>query len=144
MSQHRNTTLQQLFALRLKTARGNLSQAEFARFLGIKHQQTYQRYEGGQIPSGDILHQIAFRLGVKLDDLLPTEHASGAGNMGERTALFQMGDLSNDQLMECVNFLSGERKRAPEAFQRFVVPLFELLAKEIGDRARGETKEKRK
>jgi transcriptional regulator with XRE-family HTH domain len=67
---HRENSLGSAFAERLKTARGERSQAEFARFLGIKHQQTYQRYEAGQIPSGDVLHGIAIKLGVTMNELL--------------------------------------------------------------------------
>lgn len=58
------------FAESLRSARGNRSQAEFARYLGIKHQQTYQAYESGRVPDGETLHQISIKLGVTIDALL--------------------------------------------------------------------------
>lgn len=70
MSQHTNDSLSKAFAESLLSARGDRSQAEFARLLGIPSQQTYQRYENGLIPSGKVLHQIAARLGVTIDALL--------------------------------------------------------------------------
>ena len=70
MRQHRNDILSKNFSTTLLELRGSLSQAEFARKLGIPSQQTYQRYEKGLIPSGEILHQIASVVGVKIDDLL--------------------------------------------------------------------------
>lgn len=54
----------------LRKARGERSQAEFARFLGFEHQATYQRYEQGRIPDADILYQMANRLGVTMEELL--------------------------------------------------------------------------
>lgn len=82
--QHRNDSLKKAFAAALIKARGNRSQAEFARLLEIPNQQTYQRYEKGLVPSGIILHQIATRLGVTVDQLLtggkqPSEAAKLAG-----------------------------------------------------------------
>src|SRR6202044_3268177 len=63
-----------------KKARGDRSQAEFARFLGILSQATYQRYERGRVPDGMVLHQIATRLGVKMESLLSGEPAKGDTN----------------------------------------------------------------
>jgi len=70
MRQHRNDILSRNFAQALLRARGDRSQAEFARILGIPSQQTYQRYEKGLIPTGDVLHRIASRLSVSVDVLL--------------------------------------------------------------------------
>jgi len=56
---------------RLIEARGDRTQAEFARFLGIKNQVTLQRYETGErTPNGIILYQIASRLGISMEELL--------------------------------------------------------------------------
>ena len=70
MSQHTNDNLPKFFSEGLKKARGTRSQADFARFLGIPSQQTYQRYEGGLIPAGDVIHRIASRIGIPMEELL--------------------------------------------------------------------------
>jgi transcriptional regulator with XRE-family HTH domain len=58
------------FSEALKRLRGEVSQAEFARRLGIEHQATYQRYEAGRIPKAPELHRMATRIGVTVEDLL--------------------------------------------------------------------------
>ena len=59
-----------LFSDRLKTLRGELKQAEFARKVGIA-QNTYSRYESGErIPDIEVLVRLAARLGVSTDWLL--------------------------------------------------------------------------
>lgn len=68
--QHVKDSLSKSFAEALVKARGERSQAEFARALGIANQQTYQRYENGLVPSGLVLYNIATRLGVSVDALL--------------------------------------------------------------------------
>ena len=47
-----------------------MSQAEFAKFLGIPNQVTYHRYENGRVPKAHILQVIATRLGITVDELL--------------------------------------------------------------------------
>jgi transcriptional regulator with XRE-family HTH domain len=68
--QQQKSSLALNFAESLRSARGKRSQAEFARYLGIKHQQTYQAYESGRVPDGETLHQISTKLGVTIDALL--------------------------------------------------------------------------
>ena len=68
--QHQMESFSKSFSESLKRLRGDRSQAEFARFLGIEHQATYQRYEAGRIPDGDVLYQMATRLGITMEDLL--------------------------------------------------------------------------
>ncbi len=59
-----------VFSDRLKTLRGELKQAEFARKVGIA-QNTYSRYESGErIPDIEVLVRLAARLGVSTDWLL--------------------------------------------------------------------------
>jgi phage repressor protein C with HTH and peptisase S24 domain len=73
VAQQQNELITQNFCRALRDARKKRgeSQAEFARFLGIQAQQTYQRYETGQtIPDGLTLHEIATRIGVTVDYLL--------------------------------------------------------------------------
>lgn len=74
--------ISQKFSEGLKRARGDRSQAEFARFLGIEHQATYQRYEAGRVPDGEVLHQIATRIGVTMEHLLTGLPAQGAPKEG--------------------------------------------------------------
>ncbi len=59
-----------VFSDRLRTLRGELKQAEFARRVGIA-QNTYNRYESGErIPDIEVLVRLAARLGVSADWLL--------------------------------------------------------------------------
>lgn len=59
-----------VFSDRLKTLRGELKQAEFARKVGLA-QNTYSRYESGErIPDIEVLVRLAARLGVSTDWLL--------------------------------------------------------------------------
>ena len=58
------------FSTRLKSLRGNMKQAEFARKIGIA-QNSYNRYESGErVPDIAILSQLASRLRVSTDWLL--------------------------------------------------------------------------
>jgi transcriptional regulator with XRE-family HTH domain len=59
-----------VFSDRLRTLRGELKQAEFARKVGIA-QNTYSRYESGErVPDIEVLARLAARLGVSADWLL--------------------------------------------------------------------------
>jgi len=59
-----------VFSDRLRTLRGELKQAEFARKVGLA-QNTYNRYESGErIPDIEVLVRLAARLGVSTDWLL--------------------------------------------------------------------------
>lgn len=58
------------FGARLRLCRGELSQAEFARILGLPNQATYHRYEAGRIPKLETLCGLARRLGISLDQIL--------------------------------------------------------------------------
>ena len=55
---------------RIKLVRGNLTQTEFAKILGIKKQNYISRYESGRIPTHEILLKIAEHGGVTVDWLL--------------------------------------------------------------------------
>lgn len=70
MSTPKNTGDPEFFARQLIKLRGRKTQSEFAEELGIKHQQTYQRYEGGRIPRRHILEEIAAKLGVTAEYLV--------------------------------------------------------------------------
>jgi len=59
-----------MFSDRLRTLRGGLKQAEFARKVGLA-QNSYNRYESGErIPDIDVLTRLAAHLGVSTDWLL--------------------------------------------------------------------------
>ena len=71
MRQHENNIFLQNFSEALKRARGERSQAEMARLLGIPNQQTYQRYEKGiNEPLASAAHAICSKLGVDFTRLL--------------------------------------------------------------------------
>jgi transcriptional regulator with XRE-family HTH domain len=55
---------------RIKLIRGDLTQTEFAKILGIKKQNYISRYESGRIPAHEILVKIAEQGGVTVDWLL--------------------------------------------------------------------------
>jgi len=55
---------------RIKLVRGNLTQTEFAKTLGIKKQNYISRYESGRIPTHEILLKIAEHGRVTVDWLL--------------------------------------------------------------------------
>lgn len=94
------------FSARLKELRGHRSQDLFSKSLGINHQQTYQRYEAGKIPSGEILHQIAVNAGTTVDWLLgegttPTAKSLNTEALGRRlddSQLEGIRELSDQQL----------------------------------------------
>lgn len=61
------------FSDKLKKLRGALTQAEFARRIGLA-QNSYHRYESGErIPDIDVLSKLASRLNVSTDWLLGLE-----------------------------------------------------------------------
>lgn len=69
---------------RLRELRGALSQAQFARELELKSQQTYQRYEEGQTePTASLLSSMAEHCGVTTDWLL--------GRSDDRKAVYLEG-----------------------------------------------------
>jgi transcriptional regulator with XRE-family HTH domain len=65
------------FSDKLKKLRGSLTQAEFARRVGLA-QNSYHRYESGErIPDIDVLSKLASRLNVSTDWLLGLEDGEG-------------------------------------------------------------------
>lgn len=82
------------FSSRMKNLRGSRSQAEFAEFLGITSQQTYQNYERGRIPKLPILQQISQRTGVSLSWLMTGE--------GEKTPNVESGKMQDSKETENV------------------------------------------
>ena len=63
------STAKQLRAERLASVRGERSQRQFARELGV-FQQNVNRYESGTTPHTDFLIQLAVRENVSIDWLL--------------------------------------------------------------------------
>lgn len=69
------------FSARLRKLRGARTQRDFADFLGITSQQTYQNYERGRIPKTPVLQQIAQRTGVSIAWLLTGENTFDDSNI---------------------------------------------------------------
>ncbi len=93
MQQQNTSVLGKKFSQSLRTARGARSQAEFARFLGIKHQQTYQAYEAGRVPDGETLYQIASKLDVSIQELV-----TGQRSLSEETQFTIIIHLMTDAM----------------------------------------------
>jgi SOS-response transcriptional repressor LexA len=75
------TLVAQAVAKQLRKVRGSLTQAEFARLLGIKQQQ-YSRYESGRrIPPDEVLLKAARYAKIDVQEIVAPE---GAGLLGER------------------------------------------------------------
>lgn len=68
--------------------RGDRTQADFARFLGLKSQATYANYESGRVPRPKVLSQIAGKLGLNpayLLEPMPNADEVAASLWGEKT-----------------------------------------------------------
>lgn len=62
---------------RIRLVRGNRTQTEFAKALGVKKQNYISRYERGRIPSPDLLVRIAEMGRVSIDWLLTGKKGAG-------------------------------------------------------------------
>ncbi|MFY9268533.1 MAG: helix-turn-helix transcriptional regulator [Candidatus Manganitrophaceae bacterium] len=62
---------------RIRLVRGNRTQTEFAKALGVKKQNYISRYERGRIPAPDLLVRIAEMGKVSIDWLLTGKRAIG-------------------------------------------------------------------
>jgi len=62
---------------RIRAVRGNRTQTEFAKALGVKKQNYISRYERGRIPSPDLLVRIAEMGRVSIDWLLTGKKGAG-------------------------------------------------------------------
>ena len=75
-----------IFCSRLRECRGQLTQAAFAKQLGM-NQQTYQRYESGvREPDLETLHQIGVSTGASVDWLLGLSDRPPAPSPPDRVA----------------------------------------------------------
>jgi len=139
----------QAFAANLLGLRGDRSQVEFARLLGIKNQATYQRYEKGRLPRSAILEAIAKKMGVSVSELVQPISAArqieiaralaqggGANPAGpaeqSRIRAFKMVEFflrgcSDDQLRQLMEMC--ERQAA----QGGLLDLFWLLIRDLVD-----------
>ncbi len=68
-SRKKNASARAAFVKRLQKVRGNRSQAQFAREVGV-FQQNINRYEHGTLPHVDFLITLAHRENVSIDWLL--------------------------------------------------------------------------
>jgi len=71
----------------LRAIRGTLSQAAFARLIGIANQVTYFRYENGRLPKPAVLQEAARRLGMDVSELLATIPAKRAIELQEHALM---------------------------------------------------------
>lgn len=111
MSQQEKTYFQKNLSESLRRLRGSLSQTEFAQRIGLS-QQSYQKYESGrQMPSADVLLQVATTLGVSSESLLteakapstPTEQKYVTAVREERPAYGSVCSVSR-----CIRNLSQQ------------------------------------
>jgi transcriptional regulator with XRE-family HTH domain len=68
-SQYRMHASARHFSRNLRVLRGELSQQEFSKLLGLNNQVTYHRYENGRLPRPKILSQIAGILGITKEEI---------------------------------------------------------------------------
>lgn len=83
-------------AANLKAIRGEASQADFAKVLGIANQVTYHRYESGRVPKAEILHELSERLGISLEELLSPISPMRAAVIYTQATIKQMLPEAND------------------------------------------------
>ena len=137
------------FSESLKKARGERSQADFTRFLGIKNQQTYQRYEDGKrLPNAAMIHQIANKLGVTVESLLtgnvpaaiypapsPSRSVVRENNSIEDLALFAkhiVDNIPKDEAMKVLKSMRDDPKLSDKGRISVLFEMVALLAGEAG------------
>lgn len=101
--------LRKKFAQSLARRRGETPQAEFARKLGLI-QQTYARYEQGeQMVKADVLHQMALRIGVTMEELLlgEEEGETVGAQFQERAASYASANEAEREIMDLAASLPG-------------------------------------
>ena len=143
MSQYQKKHTFSAIGPNLRALRGSLSQAEFAKFLGVANQVTYHRYEKGRVPKADVLQQIAKRIGITVDDLLsPVSQAlieqfqKQEGPLLPKTApdwkkdflgpmYHAMGELVNDESVKQLQSAFGLRQASDES----LLTLYEHVTK---------------
>ena len=137
------TTSQNIFAQRLKAARGARSQAEFARLLGIKHQQTYQNYERGRIPKADVLQQIASRMSMTVEDLLSApaaayrqvhERRAEYGAASRRKAMIDAENWKTAEIEVGLSDLANQLRSAKPVLKPMLIANIRTLVEELEKR----------
>ena len=113
--------LEKKFSARLKEARGDRSQADFADFLGVSNQASYSRYEAGRIPDGDILFRIALKLETSVEELLtgrgPSKQAVIMGDqiIGGDVQLPEQTAEIEQELAETASGVPGNKRPVKKA-----------------------------
>lgn len=75
---------------RIRKIRGNLSQSEFARQVGVPNQNGVSRYEGGRIPHPELLVRIARFGKVSVDWILTGRSFEGSSLAAERPSAYRV------------------------------------------------------
>lgn len=120
--------LSRVFSENLRKLRGNRSQSELAKALGIEHQSSYHRYEAGLIPGGRMLHKMAKVLGVPIDQLFKAGAVDGVSPIfaldefiRENFKAKPLHELKFDEVEKCLSY-------ALEMVTKSVMPVKSIYA----------------
>ncbi len=101
---------------KLKELRGQLSQEEFAKKIGVPF-RTYQRYESGErMPKADVVQRIAQACGVPVDSILAgesiTERAEeevGPLDNVSRLILLMLKDMPEEKRRDVLKYAEAQK-----------------------------------
>lgn len=150
------------FRRNVALARGQKSQAEFAKELGV-YQQNLSRYEAGdRKPSGDILLQMATSLGVTIDELFGdqerfavalknvkpmwTMSATVPAVVKEEPGTYGGAVVSgtDDELLAAMENLIGQARKAPRVLKLILANNIRSLANAFAHRTEQEDQDERR
>jgi transcriptional regulator with XRE-family HTH domain len=83
---------------RIRRIRGSLSQAEFARKIGVPNQNGVSRYEGGRIPTPALLVRIARAGRVSIDWILTGRTFGGSSLAAEKNPPYRTAKTRPERL----------------------------------------------
>lgn len=142
--------LNQIFSKNLRELRGDLSQNDFAKALGIPHQQTYQRYEKGLIPAGDVLFRIAQRAGVSMDQLFTKDGVREVPSLVHHNNFIRenlnakpINELSDTEVQECLFMMMKLLEEARMPMRSVFALAFMVLQSEFSKRMANQAPAKR-
>jgi transcriptional regulator with XRE-family HTH domain len=102
--------------------RGRLTQTEFARKLGIPHQNSVSRYEAGRPPPHELLLRIAEIGGVGLDWLLTGRVPESVPTVRERPERYGRMTLEDRILEQIQKLTPSQKKRLLSYLDRMTKP----------------------
>jgi transcriptional regulator with XRE-family HTH domain len=137
----RGGELGRVFSENLRKLRGDQSQAEFASRLGIPHQQTYQRYESGLVPSGEILHRMSKLLAVSIDQLFEPGGVDGMAPIfvvdtfiRENFRAKPLHELTFDEVQQCLTYALELLAKSAMPIRSIYASIFIALNRELQKR----------